>query len=46
MAILMKVFLKKLFFENFINSIKFLDKIVVSNSIVYNRLKENGVDKK
>ena len=37
---------EKIVFENFINSVKYLDKIVVSNSIVYNRLIENGVDKK
>ena len=37
---------EKIVFENFINSIKYLDKIVVSNSIVYNRLIENGIDEK
>ena len=37
---------EKIVFENFINSVKYLDKIVVSNSIVYNRLIENGIDEK
>ncbi len=36
---------EKVVFENFIDSIKHLNKIVVSNSIVYDRLIENGIDK-
>lgn len=37
---------EKIVFKNFLKSIKYLEKIIVSNSIVYNRLIKHGVSRK